>query len=53
MTKKITTDQKKRKDGENFDGSYRPRRSQTPPRKQPPKQPPKEQSSGGEKGKKK
>ena len=49
MTKKITTDQKNRKNGENYDGSYKPRGSQIHPRKQPPK----ERSSGGGKGKKK
>ena len=49
MSKKITTDQKKRKNEENFDGSYRPRGSQTHPKKSPPKQ----QPSSGEKGKKK
>ena len=53
MSKKITTDQKKRKNEENFDGSYRPRGSQRQPKKSPPKPPPKQQRRGGEKGKRK
>ena len=54
MSKKTTTDQKQNKQKENkqtqsdFIRHYRPRGSQTQPRKQPPKQPP----SGGNKGKK-
>ena len=53
MKKKITTDQSNQKGRDKFDGGYKPRGSQLPPRqKRRTQQPPKKQQSGGEKGKK-